>query len=409
MNWLDAVIGLSDVVSSNWPQKPQLTWTPGQPSIDIVIPHTRDIIFRGVGLSKPVSSGLMITLMSCEMALRETNLKRKYYIVANCVADSGEEREALNAALEYLDKKGHVGKVFDVPNALSPGSARNLGASACNGDLIFFFDNHCNVDTKYFSSAVQTFESVDADAVHGVILMEGTATYHYGLVLEEGFWGRPQPFPPLSLMPSAFASSVFDKGRAPAYRIASAGHGAYAIKRTTWNEVGGYWDGFTGFGAEETYLDLKLAMMNKSVWLDINMKHEHEERMQPYKIPSNFLDNNLMAAYILGGSTWAERNAASFQIKNRLEGGEDKQYYDAMLKRAIERSKDHAQWFASKRLRTLEEQLQLFKTENVAGLMPSKEAVALAGRITGFTKGLERLQRTQQQDVNELTRKMAAR
>jgi hypothetical protein len=122
MNWLDAVIGASEVVSSNWPPpKPKPLWTPGQPSVDIVVPHRSDLILRSVNGSKPVSSGLMITLMSCEEALKESNFDYKYIVVANGVAGDGQEREALNGAKAFLDKTGR-GTVFRNACKFAPGS-----------------------------------------------------------------------------------------------------------------------------------------------------------------------------------------------------------------------------------------------------------------------------------------------
>jgi hypothetical protein len=173
MNWLDTLEGVSDIVSKHWPppQKPKPLWTPGQPSIDIVIPHRGDKILTALGnqrLSTPMSGGLLLTLMTCENALKGTNLDYRYFIVANGVAASGPEREALNGALAYLDKTGRVGKVFDLEHGISPGSARALGVSAGKGDLIFFFDNHCAVREQFFTSAVKTFETTGADSVHVV-------------------------------------------------------------------------------------------------------------------------------------------------------------------------------------------------------------------------------------------------
>jgi hypothetical protein len=380
MNWLDTLAGVSDVVSSNWPpQEPKPLWTPGQPSIDIIIPHRGDKILSGklghLTLDKPMSVGLLMTLMTCEDALKETNLNYRYIIVANGVADSGPEREGLDGALEFLDKTGR-GKVLETP-ASSPPAARNAGVSAGSGDLLFFFDNHCYVDKNYFTSAVKTFESRNADSVRGITVFTNPRNpsggsknhYHYGHDLEKTFLGRWSEIPPVTLLPAALIHSLRSNDRrAPAYRIASSGHGAFAVKRTTWDEVGGYWDGFVGFGGEETYFDFKLALMGKTIWLDPNMSHEHFLLGQKsYKVWAELAENLLVVANVIGGTHWAERNAAYFHSGNVLHGGQDKQYYDAMLRRAIDRSEDHAKWLASKRVRTLEEQLELFKAEHVAG------------------------------------------
>jgi hypothetical protein len=73
-----------------------------------------------------------------------------------------------------------------------------------------------------------------------------------------------------------------------------------------------------------------------------------------------------------------------------------------MLETAIAWSEDHARWFASKRKRTLDEQLEKFSREGVAFL----ERSHFPPRVTRFTQGLERLQRAHLEQIEQLNRKM---
>jgi Glycosyl transferase family 2 len=415
MNWLDAVIGASEIVSSNWPPpqelKPKKCASTAVPTIDVVIPTCGGEFVKGKG-----HLGLMMTLRSCEKALE--GFDYKYFIVCNgtpSVGDSpaqlepveqchlgvsptdevrrfdgnptsGDSRDSLNMAIEYARSTGHLGRVFNIPKSFSPPAARKLGAAVGKGDLIFFFDDHCDVDPAYFKTAIKTFESVDADCVHGVVEFNRgdcswelskvfsfvLSSYHFNLDrLDRDFFGQPSSTP--------YSSTP--------YQIAGAPHSSFAIKRSVWEEIGGYWDGFLGWGGgDASYLSLKLNMLDKNIYLDPAMRHWHFfGNLRDYKtcrilqsessgkalesIPftgGRFLSfhNMLCVANIIGGKHWARKVADSLRRREEIL---PKQRYDSMLATAIAWSERHAQWFASKkRKRTLDEQLEKFKAENVA-------------------------------------------
>jgi hypothetical protein len=52
------------------------------------------------------------------------------------------------------------------PHAMSPPSARNLGAIFGTGKYLFFFDNHCIPEKDYFSRAIEKMEQYNIDMLH---------------------------------------------------------------------------------------------------------------------------------------------------------------------------------------------------------------------------------------------------
>jgi hypothetical protein len=418
------------------------------PKLDVVIPTCGGEFVKG----RP-HLGLQMTLQSCERALENTGFDYRYFIVCNgtpSVGDSpaqleaveashlgvsasdvvrrfdgnptsGDSRDSLNLAIEYARSTGHLGKVFDIQERLSPPAARNIGAAVGKGDLIFFFDDHCDVDPAYFKNAINTFEATGADCLHGVVefnrgdcswelskvFSSVLRSFHFNLDrLEHDFFGQPSSTP--------YSSTP--------YQIAGAPHSSFAIKRSVWEEIGGYWDGFLGWGrGEASYLSLKLNMLDKSIYLDPAMRHWHFfGNLRDYKtcrilqsessgkdlesIPftgGRFLSfhNMLCVANIIGGMQWARKVADSLARREEIL---PKTVYDSMLETAIAWSEDHARWFASKRKRTLDEQLEKFSREGVAFL----ERSHFPPRVTRFTQGLERLQRAHLEQIEQLNRKM---
>src|SRR6266481_8412394 len=172
-NVLDALNSVSEIVSANWPPKMPAppkppSWTLGTPTIDIVVPHRDDDLVSVPSFSdKPVSGGLLMTVSSCERLLAASRYDYRYFIVSNGNPSTGEKAEAFARAVEYTKNTGHLGKVLCENVSVSPPTARNVGAAAGSGDLIFFFDNHCLVEHGFFNHAVETFETQGADLVHG--------------------------------------------------------------------------------------------------------------------------------------------------------------------------------------------------------------------------------------------------
>jgi hypothetical protein len=305
--------------------------------------------------------GLWATIQSCEIDLADTKFDYEYRICVN-----GEKLHPRNTKnkedycnpdlivlLDTLQRSGKLGFRFHSPEAMSPPNARQLAAKDAEGKLLFFFDNHCLVERNYFKRAVLDFEHYPMDMLHSStrFFTGGELSYHYKLCLEKNFW--------------ASSDCVGSPHRKP-YRIAAAGHGGFVVKADVWREMNGYWDGFTGYGGEEMYFDLKMAMLDKSNWLDPLVVHHHYAGVRPYDrhYSDDFYRNMLMCANIIGGEAWMYKVFDSFSTKF-LKMKSNLTMYEILMQAQVQ-SAQRAAEFATQRHRTLDEQLALFSQQQIA-------------------------------------------
>lgn len=317
------------------------------------MPNDIDIVIAHAG----PELGLWATISSCEQALQRKkmqNVDYKYYIVSNGVEVEGDERLALNLNLEFLEKLGRFGGVYDSEVRLAPPSARNIGASLGDGRNIFFLDNHCIVDRHFFGDGLSGLDEKALGVIHGATKYwaGGDVYFHYRFTLEKNFWAYQlnEPHDP-SLI----------------YQIAAGGHGAFGISRSLWSQVGGYWDGFAGYGGEETYFDLKLAMLDVPNYLNPIMSHWHHGGKRPYlrDTSMDFVRNMMMSANIIGGQRWLERVTNSFFLEENRKK-EPNFNINALSAQAFEKSEAHRVWFDGVKKRSLNEQLTKFCREGIA-------------------------------------------
>lgn len=312
-------------------------------NLDIIIAH------RGPEL------GLWATISSCEMALEKSGYDYKYYVVGNGLDAEGQEREALNLTINNLKATGRLGAVLDFPEPISPPNARNAGVKLGSAPYLFFLDNHCLVEPKYFIHGMYAMDVKGCDSIHSVTKYwaGAPAGYHYRPTFEHNFW----------------AYQVGEPADADIYQIALGGHGGFGIRRDVFEAMGGYWDGFISYGGEEVYHDAKLAMLDYKNFLHPQMVHWHHAGTRPYIRDKGvqFKINMMACANIIGGTRWMERVANSFKIAQQTEPVDfEKGNIDDMLQKASTASYEHKKWFESVRKRTLNEQLILWQRNKVA-------------------------------------------
>lgn len=296
--------------------------------------------------------GLWATVLSCEEDLRHSKFDYSYLLCVN-----GDEKVSADTQnlIHFLQKTGRLGYVHHSPEPLSPPNARQAVLEHADGEILYFFDNHCLVARDYFTRSLLDFKlyGAEMDMLHSttVFFSGDNRHYHYNLKLKKNFWANSATVPENELKP---------------YRIAAGGHGGFAVRRSVWNEVGGYWNGFKGYGGEEMYFDLKMALLDKKNWLDPRMIHYHYagQRGYPRHYTDDFFINMMMCANIIGGYDWMIDVMGSFaQHYPKHKSG--RTFFDLAIE-AEERSKEHAAHLASIRKRTLDEQLVLFRTELIA-------------------------------------------
>jgi hypothetical protein len=132
-----------------------------------------------------------------------------------------------------------------------------------------------------------------------------------------------------------------------------------------WREVGGYWKGFTGYGGEEMYFDLKMAMLDKTNWVDPLVVHYHYAGKRPYErhYSADYYKNMMMCANIIGGEDWLNTIYQSFRYK--FPQPRAVKMFD-LLMQASDESRERKHWLDGRKLRTLDEQLALFKEQGIA-------------------------------------------
>jgi hypothetical protein len=299
--------------------------------------------------------GLWATISSCESDLADSKYTWNYVLVFNgCKKLANVELNMLH----FLSKAGKLKRAVIKVGNLPPPNARQLAATHADGEILFFLDNHCVVGKNYFARSMADFKHYGAemDMLHSTTVFHPGefSHYHYHLTLNKNFWAKSAPIP--------------DDTHRP-YRIAVGGHGGFAIRRSVWEEVGGYWDGFVGYGGEEVYLDMKLALLGKKNWIDPLVMHYHYGGVRGYSrhYTDEYFRNMMMCANIIGGYDWMMRVYTAFSTSTRIRShcSPDETMFDILMD-AYDRSKAHADHMASIRLRTLDEQLALFRKESVA-------------------------------------------
>jgi len=309
--------------------------------ISIIIPH------RGNAL------GLWATIHSCENDLQRSSLDYNYVIVSN-----GEELgPETSAILKSLGNSGRLLKHEHSDESLSPPKAREIGAQIADGALLFFFDNHCLVASQYFDRAILDFENRDIDILHATtqFYTGGETNYHYRLKLDYNFWAEYSTYPTMPHKP---------------YQIAACGHGAFAVRKSVWNDIGGYGPSslLRGYGGEEMIFNLKAGLLGKKTFLDPKLGHYHFNGFRGYlrHYTDEYYTNLMVSAHVIGGEKWLYKVYESFSTGGKhLRMKSERSMYDLMVD-AYERSKEYAQDVASRASESLDEMLLRYRISDVA-------------------------------------------
>lgn len=308
--------------------------------ISIIIPH------RGNAL------GLWATIHSCEDDLQRTSLDYNYVIVSN-----GEDvNPEVEAILTHLERSGRLLKHEHSDEPLSPPEAREIGSQIADGRLLFFFDNHCLVSSRYFERSVLDFQNGEIDILHATTrFYAGDVTnYHYRLKLEHNFWAEYAVQPAVPHKP---------------YQIAACGHGAFAVRKSVWEDIGGYGPSslLRGYGGEEMIFNLKAGLFGKKTFLDPKLGHYHFNGFRGYSrhYTDEYYVNLMVSAHVIGGEKWMYKVYESFSNGKHMRVNSRRSVYDLMLE-AYSRSADYAKYVVSRAETDLDELLKKYRIANVA-------------------------------------------
>ncbi len=194
-------------------------------------------------------------------------------------------------------------------SAKSTAGVRNIPAKQATGDILCFVDTHVVFGRNTFTRALKIFDAYPAvGMLHGHTLLwdHKECFYGYDLTLDTNFWGT---------------NSNKDRSvDGQPYFIPASGHGLVFIRRSVFEEIGGYLDEQTGWGGEEIPVDLLIWMYDYHVLLDPTIRHYHlpgDFRRPYHRNNKELIRNMLCASYILGGKEWMNKTKSYYLTVDR--------------------------------------------------------------------------------------------
>jgi hypothetical protein len=298
--------------------------------------------------------GLWMTIESCMMDLAGTGYTYEFRVYSNGSPEMDEDELRIK---HYIGDSGHHGEYTHSVESVAPPVARHELTLNANGKYLFFFDNHCMVVPGYFRRAIESMEDTGIDYLHSSTRFyngDNGKDYSYHLSLKRDFWTeKPYKEPQDSSRP---------------YRIATAGHGGFVVRTSTWKEIGGYYEGFEGYGGEETSTDLKAWRMGKEVWIDPQLVHMHwgGKRVYDRHFTDSYYFNMFSSAYIVGGDKWLSTvfKSAGFSTRFVNKSGPQVSLF-SIMQRAQTKATGYARWVEQNSVHTLDEVIQRFETDSI--------------------------------------------
>lgn len=135
--------------------------------------------------------------------------------------------------------------------------ARNAGASKATGTFILFMDCDClPADVKFVTAHLRQFEA-DVDVVASTGAVVGTGS---------GFWHEQQ------VRSSARWASAHARGFSAAGSTANL-----VVRRDVFSRIGGFNEGYRGYGFEDRDLLIRLAALGPIAWADDAVVEHHDD------------------------------------------------------------------------------------------------------------------------------------
>ncbi len=148
-------------------------------------------------------------------------------------------------------------RVVPTAGRIGPAAARNLGADAAEGELLFFLDADVMVRPDTLSRIVAAFER---DEIEGVIGVQAAEMRHRDLVSQyKNLWMR--------------WTYCRRRGEVPLFYTTAA-----AIRRDAFLRAGGFDQGYATPNVEDTAFGQKLARLGIRVCIDPELEVEHVRR-----------------------------------------------------------------------------------------------------------------------------------
>lgn len=299
--------------------------------------------------------GLWYSLESVEIEAKVAGIDFDFSIVTN-----GEEKLDIDTrqVLKMLKTTGRLAYHRHHPEALTPQLARQEAIDNTDSKYVLCVDNHVLLCPNFIKRALLVFEKFDCDFLHSATryYQDDAVCYNYRLRLTSDFWGVSDAIPQHEYKP---------------FKIASAGHGAFFLKRKSFEDIGGYYlsSGFKGYAGEENTTNLSAWMLDKTIWIDPQIEHRHyaaATRGYARHLSADFFMNLFSSAFIVAGETSDKYVYKMLEHFGKTSKPLLKKSMYELLIEAKERSKPFVQWLKEKRKRTFEEQLEIFRKESIA-------------------------------------------
>lgn len=218
--------------------------------VSVIIP-----CYSSLQTAAEVGQQLWYTVWSAINSLEASGLEHEIIVVVN---------GSLPFTASLLHEGGNVKSIFCGESIDSPQSARDLGVQRSRGEFLFFLDTHVVIPPNFFSQMIADMEESGADFMGCGHKWIDVGQVYYGarIAWDEFLWARET----LNHPPN---------GPGKLWKTAIHPHGAFAMRRKAYEEVGGYWLALKRFGGEESQMCLKLWMMGKSVWATPRTFHCH--------------------------------------------------------------------------------------------------------------------------------------
>lgn len=237
---------------------------------------------------------LWSTVASAVEALQYSELSYEIIVVADGTAPD---------IAAYLHRSKLCSVIY--ANAGSPQAARHIGACEAQGDVLFFADAHVLFPEGFFWDVLEDMRKTCADLMHTPHRFLGNTFYGFHVDWNGYLWSAQNVNGPVT----------------ESFKIAVAGHGAFAIRKDSYLKAGGYWQALKGFGGEETQLNFKLWLMGMTCWMTARTYHwhwmppagRHTDAMFRDK---DFVRNFLMVAAAYGGPEQLERSYRAFVLQH---------------------------------------------------------------------------------------------
>ncbi|AEG17008.1 glycosyl transferase family 2 [Desulfofundulus kuznetsovii DSM 6115] len=230
------------------------------------------------------SKGLASVIIICrdELPYLEQTIRFMLTVPSGCpmeiiVVDDGSR----DGCADFLRRGGELSRrvhLVDAPG-LGPARARNLGAARARGELLVFCDAHIIVPGGWLGDLARAVLAGQAHAVcPALVHTENPHLAIYGGTLNKDLSWVGLTLPPRSLSPVPLAPA-----------------GCLAVSREVFLEVGGFEEGFTGWGYDDVEFSLKLWLFGFVVAVMPWVKVIHISRpLKPYQRPGENLTRNLL-------------------------------------------------------------------------------------------------------------------